>query len=149
LRDTQDNLIRVIELLSDVTRRVAKRLAPVAAQAGLSTTEALAVWIVRKGPCKASLLADKLGLSPSTMTGILDRLEARGWIGREADQADRRAVSLVATKKLTDYLKVAKRSVSKDLEQSFRDLPSSLLEELCSNLETLLAKLDADEAAVR
>jgi DNA-binding MarR family transcriptional regulator len=149
LKEPELAQIRMIELVGDITRRVAKRFAPIAAAGGLSVTEALALWIVRRGPCKASLLADKLGLPPSTMTGILDRLEEAGWILREADQADRRATSLVATKKLVDYVKSAQRSVSKDLERSFKDLPPELMDGLCSGLETVLARLVEDEAAPR
>jgi DNA-binding MarR family transcriptional regulator len=149
LKEMEPKELRMIELVNDVTRRVAKRYGPIAAEAGLSLTEAFALWIINRRPCKASLLADKLGLSPSTMTGILDRLETGGWLLREADQADqayRRAVSLVATKKLTEYLRVAKRSVSKDLERSFKDLPPALVEGLCAGLEKVLEHLDADEA---
>jgi len=32
------------------------------------------------------------GLHPATMTGIVDRLERAGWVARERDPADRRAV---------------------------------------------------------
>lgn len=44
------------------------------------------------GPISPSALARRAGLHPATMTGILDRLEAGGWIARERDPADRRAV---------------------------------------------------------
>src|SRR3954454_11757017 len=44
------------------------------------------------GPMSPSALARRAGLHPATMTGILDRLERGGWIARERDPADRRAV---------------------------------------------------------
>jgi DNA-binding MarR family transcriptional regulator len=44
------------------------------------------------GPLSPSALARRAGLHPATMTGILDRLETGGWIARERDPADRRAV---------------------------------------------------------
>lgn len=37
-------------------------------------------------------LARRAGLHPATVTGILDRLERGGWIARDRDPADRRAV---------------------------------------------------------
>jgi len=44
------------------------------------------------GPLSPSMLARRAGLHPATMTGILDRLERGGWIVRERDPSDRRAV---------------------------------------------------------
>jgi DNA-binding MarR family transcriptional regulator len=44
------------------------------------------------GPLSPSALARRAGLHPATMTGVLDRLERGGWIARERDASDRRAV---------------------------------------------------------
>jgi DNA-binding MarR family transcriptional regulator len=52
--------------------------------------------INRRGPLSPSALARYAGLHPATMTGILDRLERAGWIARERDPADRRAVTVRA-----------------------------------------------------
>jgi len=48
--------------------------------------------INRHGPLKPSALARGAGLHPATITGILDRLERGGWVARERDPSDRRAV---------------------------------------------------------
>src|SRR5215218_8941233 len=48
--------------------------------------------IARHGPLTPSSLARRAGLHPATMTGILDRLERGGWVTRERDPSDRRAV---------------------------------------------------------
>jgi DNA-binding MarR family transcriptional regulator len=48
------------------------------------------------GPLSPSELARRAGLHPATMTGILDRLERGGWIVRERDPSDRRAVRVQA-----------------------------------------------------
>jgi DNA-binding MarR family transcriptional regulator len=52
--------------------------------------------IARHGPLSASDLARRAGLHPATMTGILDRLERAGWIARDRDPSDRRAVLIRA-----------------------------------------------------
>jgi DNA-binding MarR family transcriptional regulator len=48
--------------------------------------------ISRHGPLSPSALAQRAALHPATVTGILDRLERGGWIVRDRDPADRRAV---------------------------------------------------------
>jgi DNA-binding MarR family transcriptional regulator len=50
--------------------------------------------VARRGPLTPSRLADLSGLSPATMTGVLDRLEADGWVRRERDPDDRRKVNI-------------------------------------------------------
>lgn len=52
--------------------------------------------IDQQGPFSPSELARRTGLHPATMTGILDRLERAGWITRERDPDDRRAVLIHA-----------------------------------------------------
>lgn len=52
--------------------------------------------VQRHGPLSPTALARRTGLHAATMTGILDRLEKGGWIARERDPVDRRAVSLRA-----------------------------------------------------
>ncbi len=44
------------------------------------------------GPVSPSALARLAGLHPATVTGILDRLERGGWIARDRDPSDRRAI---------------------------------------------------------
>src|SRR5882724_4593523 len=46
----------------------------------------------RDGPLSPTALARAAQLHPATMTGVLDRLEADGWVVRDRDPADRRAV---------------------------------------------------------
>jgi DNA-binding MarR family transcriptional regulator len=52
--------------------------------------------ITRYGPLSPGALARRAGLHPATMTGILDRLERGGWVTRERDPTDRRAVNVRA-----------------------------------------------------
>jgi DNA-binding MarR family transcriptional regulator len=54
--------------------------------------------IQRHGPLSPSELARRAGLHAATVTGILDRLERGGWISRERDPSDRRAVVVQAAR---------------------------------------------------
>jgi DNA-binding MarR family transcriptional regulator len=48
--------------------------------------------IAGHGPLTPSALARRAGLHPATITGILDRLERAGWVARDRDPSDRRAI---------------------------------------------------------
>lgn len=48
--------------------------------------------IARHGPLSPGVLARRARLHPATMTGVLDRLERGGWVARDRDPSDRRAV---------------------------------------------------------
>jgi DNA-binding MarR family transcriptional regulator len=50
--------------------------------------------LARNGPQTPSALAKALQVHPATMTGMLDRLEAGGWIARERSPVDRRLVHI-------------------------------------------------------
>ncbi|MCU1510040.1 MAG: Transcriptional regulator, MarR family [Glaciihabitans sp.] len=57
--------------------------------------------ISQHGPLSPGEIARRSGVHPATMTGILDRLEAGGWIVRERAATDRRAVQVRALKERT------------------------------------------------
>jgi DNA-binding MarR family transcriptional regulator len=52
--------------------------------------------IARQGPIGPTALAARLGIHVATMTGILNRLEAGGWISREPAADDRRATRVAS-----------------------------------------------------
>jgi DNA-binding MarR family transcriptional regulator len=57
--------------------------------------------IARHGPLSPSALARRAGMHPATMTGVLDRLERAGWVARDRDPSDRRAVLVRALRDRT------------------------------------------------
>jgi DNA-binding MarR family transcriptional regulator len=56
--------------------------------------------IALHGPLSPSTLAQRAGLHPATVTGILDRLQRGGWVIRERhpEASDRRAVTVRAVR---------------------------------------------------
>jgi DNA-binding MarR family transcriptional regulator len=52
--------------------------------------------VARHGPLSPSEVAASTGVHPATLTGIVDRLEQRGWLTRVPDSDDRRRVRLEA-----------------------------------------------------
>jgi DNA-binding MarR family transcriptional regulator len=65
----------------------------VAEYAGLHPTDQECIDLLDwTGPITAGEIGTHLGLSSGAITGLLDRLEAGGWIRRERDPNDRRRV---------------------------------------------------------
>ena len=88
--------------------------------------------IARHGPLSPSALARRAGLHPATITGILDRLERGGWVARDRDPADRRAVVI---RILRDRLA--------ELMGLFSGM-NSAMDELCDGYDETELKLLAD-----
>ena len=88
--------------------------------------------INRHGPLSPSTLARQAGLHPATITGILDRLENAGWIARERDPADRRAVTVRA---LPDR--------GREIYQLFAGMNSAMVS-ICSDYDEQQLELLAD-----
>jgi DNA-binding MarR family transcriptional regulator len=138
--------IRLLELMGDIYRKLIQGIAPFAKKEGLSIPEMLVLWKMHVRECRRvkELVAD-LGLPPSTLTGILDRLTAEGWMTREADPDDRRAVVMRRTEKLDGFLQMIKRESNRRMEAAFRKLPRELIDRLAADLTSVYESIESEE----
>jgi DNA-binding MarR family transcriptional regulator len=90
-------------------------------------------------------LAEHLGLAPSTLTGLLDRLTAKGLLERAADPDDRRAVVMKSTDGLRELMRGLMRAGTRHLEKALRPLPPELFPRLTADLSAVLGCLEAEE----
>ncbi len=79
-----------------------QRWAATAVQAGrggqdLSLRQLAVLYLIREGAVFPSELARQLRVAPAVVTGLLDRLEQRGYLRRLADSSDRRRLRLALT----------------------------------------------------
>jgi DNA-binding MarR family transcriptional regulator len=75
-----------------------QRLFAMAQEFELAPQQMIALRMLAAGPKKMSELADALFCDNSNVTGIVDRLEERGLVRREAAEGDRRVKLLVLTR---------------------------------------------------
>jgi DNA-binding MarR family transcriptional regulator len=81
------------ESLRDLGTQLSQLNHSVSTRLDMRTTDLGCLDLIgRYGPISPSALAQRAGLHPATMTGVLDRLERGGWIERSRDSADRRGV---------------------------------------------------------
>ena len=103
---------------------------------GLSATEFEALDIVScNQPIHAGRLAMFCGLTTGAITGLVDRLEAAGFVKRATDQADRRRVLIVPVE--NERLSAKVRALYRPLSDAFNEFVDELTdEELAFLLET-------------
>jgi DNA-binding MarR family transcriptional regulator len=92
---------------------------------GVSASQArvLAVLHFATGPVKPSLVATLLFQETQSITGILHRIESRGWVRRLPDPNDRRAVGL----ELTDKGREITEEIVRIGQELYDDLFASVL----------------------
>ena len=97
-----------------------------------------------QGPLSPTELARRAALHPATMTGILDRLERGGWIVRERDASDRRAVSVRAVHERYAELLTLYSGLSRSMNKLLADYSDS---ELATIADFLRRTVDAGRNA--
>jgi len=90
--------LRVLEALRRIIRAVDLHSRKLLAQYKITSPQLVCLLSVNEHePVTPSAIARHIHLSPSTVIGILDRLEAKGLIRRERDLKDRRLVHVSIT----------------------------------------------------
>jgi DNA-binding MarR family transcriptional regulator len=126
---------QLAELCFGVVRRLRSHAAELAAEHDLSFLQARALWRLEQ-PLATGTLAERLGLDRSNITHIVDGLETRGLVTREAQRDDRRVKLLTLTP--------AGRAVRAALDERIfatQTLFESLTEDEQATLAGLLTKL--------
>ncbi|GIH51020.1 MarR family protein [Microbispora rosea] len=61
---------------------------------GVNTTDLHCLNLLSDGPMTAGEMARRAGITTASVTGVIDRLEAAGYVRRERDDSDRRKVTV-------------------------------------------------------
>jgi len=121
---------RAIAALDDLLRGIAPGHAPEFLEIGVTMPQAKVLYLVGlTGRLRMSELASRLGVSLSTVSGLVERLCERELVARHDDPADRRQVVVTAT------------PAGIDLLDHFSELNAA-------HVRRLLASLDDDDLAV-
>ncbi|EFL31852.1 MarR family transcriptional regulator [Streptomyces viridochromogenes DSM 40736] len=104
--------LEVVELIGEVVARFHEDYEEAAAEHTLTGAQARLLSLLCLEPLPMRRLAQRLKCEPSNVTGIVDRLEARGLVERQSDPADRRVKVAVATEE--------GRRVARSLRESLR-----------------------------
>lgn len=101
--------------------------------------------VVNNGPVSATAIGREVHLSPSTVVGILDRLEEKGLVERQRSQEDRRIVRVTATRAGIDLSQTAPSPLQQTLANSLAELPELEQATIALALERIVALMEAPE----
>ena len=138
----------LMEVVAAVTAAYVHDFAAAAARLGLTSAQAKALGAVRE-PVPMRALAGRLGCDASNVTGIVDRLEARGLARRQAAEADRRVKIVVTTEEGCEALRGIQSEMHR-ARQAFDALDAdqrNVLYALCGKLLPLLSAPDREPGA--
>ena len=93
------------------------------------------LYLVRVDNASMAEMARLLGVAPTVITGLVDRLESRGLIRRQAHPTDRRRIQLVLTERGNEISVQVEEAVASRIERQVQLLDRSDRERLRSGLE--------------
>lgn len=101
--------------------------------------------VVDHGPLTATAISREVHLSPSTVVGILDRLEEKGLIARARAQDDRRVVQVTATPRGAELTRKAPSPLQQTLANALNALPELEQATIALSLERIVTLMEAQE----
>lgn len=131
-------LDRILEL----TVLLGRDMADFLAREGLSESRVHLLWqLQQRGPCTQRTLAADLGVTPRTITALVDGLAATGFVTREPHPSDRRATLVTFTEQghtaaqalLDDHRRLAR--------QLFAAMPDDAVDSFDTGLLHVLTQL--------
>lgn len=134
-----DDVRRVFHGLTEKARKVEH-------ETGLTPTQLVVIKILNDAsPMKVSDLAKRMYLHPSTMVGILDRLEIKGLLERTKLGKDRRVVHICLTGSGRELLQNSPETEQGDVFKRLESLTSQQLENAYSGIGQIVGVFGFDE----
>lgn len=136
----RDAVLRFMRLMWALDHELHKRSKRMSSSIGLTGPQRLAIQIIGRSPgLAAGEVATLMHLDPSTVTGILRRLEEGRMIVRQTDPIDARRVRLTLTLKARNVDRRSAGTVEAAVRRTLKSLPAREVE-AASRVLTLLAR---------
>jgi len=136
-----DNLRRVFQILNEQSKKVER-------ETGITGPQLWAIKTIHESsPVNVSDLANKLYLHPTTVVGIIDRLEKQNLVERRRSKDDRRVVWIGLTDKGNDLVKSAPEVVQGLLVSGLEEISANNLIEIDRSMKLLVKIFGAQKIA--
>lgn len=141
--------LRVLRALRRITRSIALHSRQLAAYSNITAPQLVCLRaVVENGPLTATAISREIHVSPSTVVGILDRLEDKGWIRRERGREDRRIVFVTATDAGVELARNTPSPLQQKLADSLNALPEIEQATITMALERIVDLMESDSEVV-
>jgi len=139
LAEIIDNIRRVFQLVNEQSKLAEK-------ETGITGPQLWAIKTIAEfAPIKGADLARRMYLHPTTIVGIVDRLEARGLVTRTRSTVDRRIVELELTSAGKELVANSPEVAQGMLIKGLETLPDEKLLKIWEGLDELVGMLGAKE----
>ena len=144
--DTINTSIEVARLFQDVMHLFKHNMKKFLSDAGISAPQGMVIGLLSKNKkMKITELSSKLCLSNSTVSGIIDRLEAQNMVVRERSQEDKRVVYVTISPNFEDMHKVFHKQIEKNIENIISQGSTEELHKISEGLNTLKKLLSSQQ----
>jgi DNA-binding MarR family transcriptional regulator len=121
---------------------VQRIFADVSRHYGLTPQHAQLLGVLARGPVGMAELGEALNLEKSSLSGLIDRAEARALVDRVRDPNDRRTCRVSLTRSGTELAVRFRDDVSDQLNALAADLPKAMRQRLTAAIMEILSGQD-------
>jgi MarR family transcriptional regulator, organic hydroperoxide resistance regulator len=130
--------IRVVKVLKKVMTTIKQRMGGHFKEMNLTGPQGMMIGtLAHYGEMKVSDLSEKLGLSNSTVSGIIDRLESQELVERTRSKEDRRVVYVKVTDKCKKNSQEHFEEINKMFEEIMDKASPEEIDRILEGLDTL------------
>ena len=134
----------IVELERQVGRIIGQHIPNILIDSGLTLAQLRSLFfIANEGSTNFRKLAEALGVTPSNVTGIVDRLVEQGLVSRTQNPEDRREMTLQATDKGDALVSNLKEAGIKQMTQILSLLSLGELSALVQGLSAFIRAADS------
>lgn len=135
--EIMDNIRRVFQVVNEQSKQVER-------ETGLTGPQVWAIKVISShGTLRVSELAARMYLHPTTVVGIIDRLEKRGLVCRTRSLEDRRVVDVSLTEEGRSLVAHTPEVASNKITQGLESLSTEELTVIYHGFDRLTQILDA------
>lgn len=142
--DPEKPNLRILRAIRRIIRGVDLYSKELTASTRITTPQLMCLLsVVQAGSMTATSISREIHVSPSTVVGILDRLEEKGLIRRERNRDDRRVVAVTATNEGCRIAQQAPSPLQKTLADALGSLPLDEQTKIAGSLERIVNLMEA------
>lgn len=138
--------LRILQSLRKIIRSVDLHSRKLSIQHDITAPQLITLLVVvEHGPLTIASISGEVHLSPSTLVGIIDRLEAKNYVVRERSAEDRRQVLISITEEGRAFAKQAPSPLQETLAEALNELNPLEQATISLSLERVVELMEAKE----